>query len=94
MGDAPVDETGIILWRHVAFHVTRSSIQGQLNGLLAEITLIGLFEDSCSQGLRKSFVIQHDPHQLFDVLGYLLALAIHDDVFATGLKDVKQVRHI
>jgi hypothetical protein len=56
--------------------------------------LIGLFEGSYSQGLRKSFVIQHDPHQLFDVLEYLLALAIHDDVFATGLRDIEQVYRI
>jgi len=34
------------------------------------------------------------PHQLFDVLAYLLALAIHDDVFATGLRDIEQVYRI
>jgi hypothetical protein len=47
---------------------------------------ICLFEHSSSQGLRKSFVIQHDPNPLFDVLGYLLAPAIYDDIFARGVE--------
>lgn len=55
---------------------------------------IGLFENSDLQGIRKSFVIQHDPNPLFDVLGYLFALAIHDDVFATGLRDIEEVYRI
>ena len=55
---------------------------------------IGLFEIFDSQGIRKSFVIQHDPNQLFDILGYLLALAIHDDVFATGLRGIEEVYRI
>jgi hypothetical protein len=55
---------------------------------------IGLFGHSDSQGFRKSFVIQHDSNQLFDILGYPLALAIHDDVFATGLRDIEEVYRI
>ena len=38
--------------------------------------------------------IQHDPNPVLDVLGYLLALAIYDDIFATELKDVEQVYRI
>jgi hypothetical protein len=38
-GDTPADETGTILWRHVAFHVVRSPNQGGANGLSAQITL-------------------------------------------------------
>ena len=56
--------------------------------------LISRFEHSDSRGLRKSFVIQHDPNPLFDVLGYLLTLAIHDDVFAMELRDIEEVYQI
>jgi hypothetical protein len=38
-GDTPADGTGTILWRHVAFHVVRSPYQGDLNELLAQVTL-------------------------------------------------------
>ena len=31
---------------------------------------------------RKTFVLRHDSCPLFDVLGYLLALALHDHIFA------------
>jgi len=38
-GDAPVDKIGTILWRHVAFHIIRSPIQGQPKELFAKIML-------------------------------------------------------
>jgi hypothetical protein len=55
---------------------------------------IGVFEHSDSQGLRKSFVIQHNPNQLFDILGYLLTLAIHDGIFVTEFGNVEEVYRI
>lgn len=55
---------------------------------------IGLFEHSGSQGLRESFVIRHDPNQLFGILGYHFALAIHDNIFATEFRDVEEVSRI
>jgi hypothetical protein len=55
---------------------------------------IWLFGHADSQGFRKSSVIQHDSNPLFDILGFLLALAIHDDIFATGLRDIEQVCRI
>ena len=36
----------------------------------------------------KVFHIQHKAYLLFDILAYLLALAVHDDISATGLRDV------
>jgi hypothetical protein len=38
-GDTPADETGTILWRHVAFHIVRNPNQGGPNDILAEIML-------------------------------------------------------
>ena len=49
---------------------------------------IGLFEHFDLLGLRTSFIFQRDPNPLFDVPGYLLALAIHDSIFAVKFRDV------
>jgi hypothetical protein len=51
---------------------------------------IRLLEHSGSHGLWKSFIIRHDPNQLFEILGYLPCSAIHDNNFATELRDARR----
>jgi hypothetical protein len=46
---------------------------------------------SLSRDVSGNLVIQHDPNPLFDILGHLLALAIHDDIFIAELKDTEYV---
>jgi hypothetical protein len=46
-----------------------------------------------SQGLREPLVIPRLT-PLLNVVGYILALTIHDDIFATELKDIEQVYRI
>jgi hypothetical protein len=75
-------------------HCLRWKAEIKAPGCRLTLLWIGLLEHSDSHGIRKSFVIQHDPNPLFDILGYLLTRAIHDDVFATGLRDIEEVYRI
>lgn len=75
-------------------HCLRLKAEIKASGCGLTLLWIGLLEHSDSQGIRKSFVIRDDPNPLFDNLGYLLARAIHDDVFATELRDIEEVYRI
>lgn len=39
----------------------------------------------------KRFVIEHEYNPLFDLLGQLLAMPMHDDVFVADIKDIEQI---
>lgn len=39
----------------------------------------------------KTIVIEHEPNPIFDLLGHLLALAIHDDIFAPHFRDFENI---
>jgi len=55
---------------------------------------INLSESYGLRGLKKLFVIQYNFNQLFDILGYLFTLAIYNDIFDFGLRDVEEVYQI
>jgi|ERR1700722_1003264 hypothetical protein len=44
-----------------------------------------------NKALGSRWLFVTTPVPLFDILGYLFALAIHDDVFATGVADIDEV---
>jgi hypothetical protein len=81
----------MIFWRRSHCLALKAEMTSLKRGLAFSI---GLFKHSGSQDLRKSFIIRNDPNQLFNILGYLLALAIHDNIFATEFRGVEEAYRI
>jgi hypothetical protein len=88
---APIKVLPTILW-----HKSRYPRLKETEVLECELTFpfIDLPERYSLRDFKKGFIIQHDLNQLFDILGYLFVLAIHNDIFVIGLKDVEKVYQI
>ncbi|GLA33112.1 hypothetical protein AnigIFM63326_002391 [Aspergillus niger] len=84
------DETGTILWRHVEFCIVRNPEPGRPNILAAIVTLIHTKGEDRKPRIKR-FVIEHEDNLIFDLLSQLLALALHDGIFAADIRGVEDI---
>ncbi|KAH2953360.1 hypothetical protein KXW43_006711, partial [Aspergillus fumigatus] len=84
------DETGTILWRHVEFCIVRNPEPGRPNILAAIVTLTHTKGEDRKPRIKR-FVIEHEDNLMFDLLSQLLALALHDDIFAPDIRGVEDI---
>ncbi|KAF4210378.1 hypothetical protein CNMCM5878_004493 [Aspergillus fumigatiaffinis] len=84
------DTTGTILWRHVQFCIIRNPEPGHPNILIAIVTLIHTKGEDRKPRIKR-FVIEHEDNLVFDFLSQLLALALHDGIFAAKIRDVEDI---
>ncbi|KAE8139909.1 hypothetical protein BDV38DRAFT_269677 [Aspergillus pseudotamarii] len=84
------ETTGTILWRHVEFYVVRNLVPERRHILAAIVTLLHTKGEDRKPRLKR-FVIEHEDNLIFDLLSQLLALALHDDIFAATIKDVSHI---
>ncbi|EED13983.1 hypothetical protein TSTA_102130 [Talaromyces stipitatus ATCC 10500] len=83
------DETRTILWRHISFRIVRNPQQGMPNLLIAIVSLVNTKGQDRKPRVKR-FVIQHEDNPLFDLLGQLVAMAFHDEVFVAEFKDIEE----
>ncbi|OJD24573.1 hypothetical protein ACJ73_04067 [Blastomyces percursus] len=88
--DAGPEETGALVWRHIEFHIIRSPLAGRPNILLAKVTLLRTKGEDKKPRV-KTFVISDNPEPLLDLLGHLLSMAIHDEIFAPEFKKLEDI---
>ncbi|OJD21511.1 hypothetical protein ACJ73_07150 [Blastomyces percursus] len=88
--DAGPEETGTLVWRHIEFHIIASPLAGRPNILLAKVTLLHTKGEDKKPRV-KTFVISHNPEPLLDLLGHLLSMAIHDEIFAPEFKKLEDI---
>lgn len=41
--------------------------------------------------IRKTFVICHNPEPILDLLGHLLAMALHNEIFAAEFRELEDI---
>ncbi|KAK2797607.1 hypothetical protein FQN50_009120 [Emmonsiellopsis sp. PD_5] len=87
--DAGPEEQRVVLWRHVDFHIVRGK-PGQPNTLLAKLSILHTKGEDGKPRVKR-FTISHHPEPLFDLLGQLLSMALHDHIFAADFRSLDDI---
>ncbi|OAT07656.1 hypothetical protein BDBG_03695 [Blastomyces gilchristii SLH14081] len=88
--DAGPEQTGALLWRHIELYLIRSPVPGRPNIPLAKVTFLHTKQEDRKPRVKTIF-LSHHPDPMFDILGQLLSLAKHDNIFEANIQNLKDI---